>query len=388
MRRSLPACLLLLVTLSPLRAQSPANTLTPQEIADGWILLFDGQSLFGWQATSKANWRVADGVISVSEGEPGLLSTTSELADYVLKVDFRAAADTNSGIFLRTPEKPADPAADCYELNIAAPQVSPFSTGSFVGRQKASGVGQSDQWRSYEVTAQGEHFTVRLDGQTVLDYRDPKPIRRGRIGLQLNKGPVEFRNVKLRPLSLASIFNGKDLAGWKVFPDRPSVFAVTPQGTLSLKNGPGQLESEGKYADFVLQLDARVNGRQLNSGVFFRCLPGQLWQGYESQIHNGYKDGDRGRPADFGTGGIYRRQPARRVMADDGQWFTKTLIVSGNHMAAWVNGYPVCDWTDTRPAHENPRQGSRLSAGTLALQGHDKTTDFEFRNLRAAELPK
>jgi len=63
------------------------------------------------------------------------------------------------------------------------------------------------------------------------------------------------------------------------------------------------------------------------------------------------------------------------------------LVAAGNHMAAWVNGYPVSDWTDTRAPHENPRQGLRLEPGTLEIQGHDATTDLSFRHLRAAELP-
>ena len=40
--------------------------------------------------------------------------------------------------------------------------------------------------------------------------------------------------------------------------------------------------------------------------------------GYEMQIHNTFRDGDRSRPEDFGTGGIYRRIPARRIVGDDG----------------------------------------------------------------------
>ncbi|HEV3136380.1 MAG TPA: family 16 glycoside hydrolase, partial [Pirellulales bacterium] len=61
--------------------------------------------------------------------------------------------------------------------------------------------------------------------------------------------------------------------------------------------------------------------------------------------------------------------------------------VSGNHMASWINGIQVSDWTDMRPADENPRNGSRLKAGTISIQGHDKTTDLSFRKLRIAETP-
>lgn len=361
------------------------NTLTPEEIRDGWIRLFDGETLFGWAPATKANWSVADGVISVSEGEPGLLCTTSDFADYVFRADFRHPADTNSGIFLRTPPKPTDPAADCYELNIATEEVSPFPTGSFVKREKGRVPKYSSDWRHYEVTAEGGHIVVKLDGETMLDYTDPKPIPRGRIGLQFNKGKAEFRNLSLKPLGTKSLFNGKDLSGWKVYPGKQSTFAVT-EGEIDIKNGPGALESEASFGDFVLQLEAKTNGKGLNSGIFFRSIPGEYTNGYESQIQNAFKDDDRTKPVDCGTGGIFRRQNARRVVPDDFQWFTKTIVADGPHIAVWVNGYQVTDWTDERKENENPRKGLRKKAGTLQLQGHDPTTDLRFRNLRAAPM--
>lgn len=385
-RSLLLACGLAVFISAAARSAEP-NTLTPDELDDGWILLFDGETDFGWQATSQANWKIADGVISVSSGEMGLLRTTSEFGDFVLKVDFRNPQGTNSGIFLRTPAQPKDPATDCYELNIADLTVSPFPTGSFVKRQKGLGNHDSTAWRTYTIKAEAGHFIVTLDGQRVLDYVDPKPLRRGYIGLQFNTGAVEFRNIKLKPLGLGSIFNGSDLSGWKVFPGKASVFSVTPEGVLNVKNGNGQLEWQGQYADFVLQLDILSNGKELNSGIFFRNIPGEFCQGYECQIQNGYQGGDRTRPKDCGTGGFYRRQNARKVVSNDFEWFRETLIVSGDHMAAWINGYQVSDWTDTRAAHENPREGLRLKAGTISIQGHDKTTDLSFRKLRIAEVP-
>ena len=363
------------------------NTLTPDEQAAGWLLLFDGQTLFGWQPTSKADWKVADGVISVTSGEKGLLATTSQWADYRFKADFRAPAATNSGIFLRTPLQPTDPAKDCYELNIAAPAVSPFFTGSFVGRQKAEAIELSDDWHTFDVTLEAGHCTVKIDDRQVLDYTDPTPLGRGHIGLQLNSGPVEFRNVKLLPLGLKPLFNGRDLEGWTVFPDKPSQFTVTPEGELQLSKGPGQFETTTQYANFCLQLDVRTASRGLNSGVFFRSIPGGWWQGYEAQISNTYRRGDRTQPFDFGSGGIYRRQPARKVVANDMEWFRMTVVAVGNHLATWVNGYPVCDFTDERPANDNPREGLRLAAGTISLQGHDPTTNLLIRRFEIAEMP-
>lgn len=387
------------LTLLALLANRPvvaadANTLSAEEIADGWILLFDGESLYGWQPATKADWRVADGAIAVGSGEPGLLNTTSRFADYVLKVDFRAEKGTNSGVFLRTDPKPKNPKEGCYELNIADFGTTPFATGSLVSRGEKAKVDlnlDSDDWQSFEVTCQGKRITVKVDGKQVLDYReelDPNAPLVGHIGLQLNSGKVEFRNVKLKPLGQKPLFNGKNLDGWAPHPDLKNAFEVDAEGVLQLKGGKSQLESTTKFGDFSLQLAAKANRERSNSGLFFRSIPGEVMNGYECQLQNAFGADGKPNPVDCGTGGICRRVIARKLVAKDGEWFYLTLMANGPHMAAWVNGYQVSDFTDTRKPHANPRNGLRTEAGTLILQGHDETTEFSFRDLRAAELPK
>ncbi|MFV1967063.1 MAG: DUF1080 domain-containing protein [Pirellulaceae bacterium] len=385
-------------TSSQSQADAPAETpqegkltespepLTEEELAEGWIALFDGHTLFGWQPQTEANWRVEDGAIVVDRGDKGLLCSTTQFADYILKLEFRSAAGTNSGIFLHTPLRDEVPDQNCYELNIAG-RDNPFPTGSLVNRAKAEGVFESDDWQAYEVTLEGAHVTVQLDGETILEYTDPKPLRRGHIGLQLNRGKVEFRNIQLKPLGLPHVFNGKDLTGWKEYPEMASRFTVTEKGWLNVKHGRGQLETEKTYGDFVLQLECITHAPALNSGIFFRCIPGETMNGYESQIHNAFKGEDRTAPVDHGTGGIFRRQPARLVVADDQVWFHNTIIADGPHMAVWVNGCQVSDWTDEREPNENPRRGLRVEPGTIMIQGHDPTTDISFRNIRVAETP-
>ncbi len=368
------------------------NVLTPEQVSDGWISLFDGETLFGWQATSDANWHVEDGTIKVESGDEGWLMTTSEFADYELHVEFKAPADTNSGIFLRTPLAPTDPTKDCYEFNIA-PNENPFPTGSLVGRLKWDSARQTEYpelktgWSPVDLVVEGDRIVNKAFARQAITYTDPNPLSRGHIGLQFREGPIAFRNVRLKPLGLKPIFNGRDLTGWNNDRVEESEFTVSGQKTLQVKNGPGQLESKDAYGDFILQLQCKVNGDGLNSGIFFRCIPGDKMMGYESQIHNGMVDGDPTKPVDCGTGGIFRRQNARRIVARDHEWFAKTIVANGPHMAVWVNGYQVSDWTDDRPANENPRRGLRLEPGTLMIQGHDPTTDLEFRDLKIAELP-
>lgn len=380
-------CLVLTIATGSLAAQQQPNTLSPEEIAEGWILLFDGETLFGWEAASDVDWKVSSGTILATEGEMGLLYTQSQFADYELKVDFRAEADTNSGVFLRTAAECSDPApgGDCLELNIAPPPHD-FPTGSLVSRKKSDSVTPGEEWHQFSIRLERTEVEVRFDGREILEYEDPSMPLRGYVGLQFNQGAIEFRNVKIRPIGMQPLFSGENLDGWTVYPGQPSVFSVTDEGYLQVINGRGQLESEERFGDFVLQLDVKVNGQELNSGIFFRCIPGEFWQGYESQIQNGYEDGDRTKPADFGTGGIYRRQKARRVIPDDFEWFKKTIIATGAHFAVWVDGYQVSSWTDTREPDSNPREGLRTEPGTIAIQGHDPTTDLLFRNIEIAEL--
>lgn len=387
------ASLTLFVVSGP-AAAADQNTLSAEEIADGWILLFDGETLFGWQPATKADWRVADGAIVVTSGEPGLLNTTSRFADYVLKVDFRSVQGTNSGVFLRTVPKPANPKEGCYELNIADFGTNPFPTGSLVARGEKAKVADkhdSEDWQSFEVTCRGRRITVKLDGQQVLDYteeHDARPTLVGHIGLQLNSGKVEFRNVKLKPLGQKPLMSGKDLTGWTTHPDLANAFSVDADGVLHARGGKSQLESTTKFGDFTLQMAAKANRERSNSGLFFRSIPGEVMNGYECQLQNAYGADGKENPVDCGTGGICRRAIARKLVARDGEWFHLTLVAGGPHMAAWVNGYQVSDFTDTRKPHANPRNGLRTEAGTLILQAHDDTTDFSFRDLRAVELPR
>lgn len=366
--------------------------LSAEEIQEGWIELFDGKTLFGWKANNDVNWSVADGVIQADKGQPGLLLTSVPFADFELLCDFRMEADGNSGVFLRSVLEPTDPSKDCYELNICDSHPA-FPTGCLVGRVKTDmPVNGEGGWKTFHVRMQGAQITVKLDGEVILDHTDESDAKldTGYIGLQKNVGKIEFRNVLLRPLGTEPIFNGTDLTGWRQVPGGKSEFAVE-EGAIHVANGPGFLETEQTWSNFVLQAAAITNGTHLNSGIFFRALPGTEAapsHGYELQIQNGFLEGDRSKPMDHGTGAIFRRAKARLVVPNDREWFYLTLIAHGPTFTAWVNGIPVTNWTDERDPSDNPRKGKKLEAGHISLQGHDPTTDLAFKDLRVATYPE
>jgi len=366
-----------------------------REFESGWIKLFDGKTLFGWLPTSKANWRVEKGVIVADGGNAGLLLTSVPFADYELRCEYRLEKGGNSGIFLRTVSDPQDPARDCYELNLCDSHPT-HPTGSLVKRKKSAvAVGGEGTWKQFHVTLSGRRILVKLDGRTVLDFSDDTKNFRpsGYIGLQFRQGKIEFRSISLKPLARTALFNGTDLTGWKTIPGAKCKITVS-DSALHLQGGPGFVQSNSTYDNFILQTDVRTNAKRVNSGIFFRSMTGtekQPANGYELQVHHGFKDGDRSKPDDYksgyGTGAIFRFAKARWIVANDEEWCTLTLVAHGNRFATWVNGHPVAVWTDNRKPNENPRRGQRLKAGRLILQAHDPTTDVSFRNLWLSKLP-
>ena len=369
-------------------APHAATGLTATNVENGWISLFDGKTLFGWkpEANTNTDWHVKDGAIQANHGDMSLLRTTAQFDDFELKLEFKCSSKTNSGVFLRTSPKPKNPSTDCYEINIAD-TTNPFPTGSIVGRKEAKLANPSSQWNLLHATAQANRIKVSINGVNVLDYIDDQPLGKGYIGLQFNSGMVAFRNIHLKPLDLTPLID-EEFTYWNRDQQLESQFTIKREKPLvmNVKGGKGQIETKKTFADFVFQLDCKTQSDGLNSGVFFRCIPGDLMNGYESQIQNQYKDGQRDKPVDCGTGGIFRRSPARRVISDDLAWFSKTIVATGPHVSVWVNGYQVTDWSDQRKPDPNPRKGRRLKAGTFILQGHDPTTNIDFRKIKVREI--
>jgi len=241
---SASASLMLLTTAGLFAAD---NALTAREKADGWVLLFDGQSLNGWTSATPASggqaggtsrggaqkqpkapanpgavpavgshprtcstplgqapadarsshWDVVDGTLSPCGDPAGYLTSVESYQNFVLTVDFRTGEDTNSGVFIRAPE-----GAGGYEVQIWRSQPAGYNTGSIVATAKTDREFKflPDQWNHYEITADGDHLVVILNGVKTLDVHDQQ-FSSGRIRLQYQKFPIEFKNIKLRTLT-------------------------------------------------------------------------------------------------------------------------------------------------------------------------------------------
>ncbi|HOB74414.1 MAG TPA: DUF1080 domain-containing protein [Phycisphaerae bacterium] len=352
----------------------PLGTLPMEEASEGWILLFDGQTTFGWNIKGPA--RVTDGALVLGGSSDVTAQTNSEFCCFDLTFQYY------------TPAKGAVLVLNGQRVDL------PPSEKQRSWTQVAVHVEMQGEDRIISVA-----FPADDKPTTAQDLPAQKGAARTPITFQMPaRGQLALRDIKLKPLAMKSLFNGKNLDGWYIVPGQKSKFTVTPKGELNIKDGGGEIQTEGQWADFILQLDVFSNGKSLNSGIFFRALPRKFWQGYEAQIRNewdGYspdperakRKEDRTKPHDIGTGGIYNRQPARKVVSNDKEWFTYTVLAHGNHIALWVNGYQTADYFDNDKDADTARKGRFLGKGAISLQGHDPTTDLSFRNIRLQELP-
>lgn len=379
---SAAAALALALGLSagPARAAEQMKALvTPEEAAQGWIALFDGETTYGWNPIGDAEWKVEGGLLVCENGSGGSLRTSSQFQDFEAQIQIRVRAESREGVAVR---------AGC-DGHVS----ENGSAVLYIDEPK----GSAGDWHLIKIKAEGSKLTATIDDAPVPNFATTHS--RGPIELLYNgrhfdrnrkAGKLEVSSICLRPLNLKSLFNGKDLAGWNIIPDHKSEFSVI-DGALNIKNGNGQIETADTFKNFALQLKIFSNGDHLNSGVFYRGPVGVFWKGYESQVRNQWngqkaedpKAGERTQPIDFGTGGNYGNQNSRKVVSTDREWFTKTVVVTGNHASIYINGYQTSDFTDVRPIspEKDGKVGYVPGPGTIHLQGHDPTTDLSFKDI-------
>ncbi|HEV3142642.1 MAG TPA: hypothetical protein VGZ47_02040, partial [Gemmataceae bacterium] len=161
-----------LFTLAPVNADDkPAkpNALTSKEVADGWILLFDSETTFGWKIDGDAS--VKDGRLVIGGEKPSRGTITSMYRDWELYLDSEGEG----------------------QLTLTTGDGSKISAG--LGTQKlklwATGGGVT-----------GAHIEVRSGpvNQATFSYDGSKPVQ---VTVEVAAGKyVAIADVKLKPLGL------------------------------------------------------------------------------------------------------------------------------------------------------------------------------------------
>jgi hypothetical protein len=171
----------------------------------GWITLLDNTKMGDWSEVGKANWAMKDGALvadKLVEGkDPAYLVTKTSYKDFQIKAEFWADEEANSGIFIRCDQSQKIDAKICYEVNIYDKRPDPsYGTGGIVNVAKVDPMPKAaGKWNTYEITAQGPHLVVVLNGQKTADVQDSTHAS-GPFALQYGSGVIKFRKVQIKPL--------------------------------------------------------------------------------------------------------------------------------------------------------------------------------------------
>jgi hypothetical protein len=179
---------------------SPASAQT----GSGWVQLFDGKSLDGWNKVGESNWRVEDGAIVVDKmtgKDAGYLVSKDSYKDFVVYVEFMASHDANSGIYFRCLNPKVITDRTCYEANIFDERPDPsYGTGAITRYVEVNPMPKAgEKWNTYEITAKGRDITVVLNGQQTAKLRNGM-FDEGPVVLQHGSGTIKFRKVAVKPL--------------------------------------------------------------------------------------------------------------------------------------------------------------------------------------------
>jgi hypothetical protein len=195
-----------------------------------------------------------------------------------------------------------------------------------------------------------------------------------------------------------SMFNGKDLSGWKSNAatdeksDRKSGVFTVENGELVVKGGRSHLfyvgpDGDAKFKNFEFKAKVKTTPGS-NSGIYFHTqFQATDWpsKGYECQVNATHSDRKK-------TGGLYGvADVLDNAPQKDNEWFDYSIKVDGNHIVISINGKVTTDWT--QPADWDPKKnlvnmpGRELGEGMIAIQGHDPKSTTYYKDLFIKRLP-
>jgi hypothetical protein len=201
-------------------ALSQPNQLTEVERDEGYILLFDGNSLDGWDGDPQL-WSVRDGsIVGSSDSHPVDTNTfliyRKSFDNFVLRLEVRLR-NGNSGIQFRSEHVPgpgwivrgyqAD-FSDAGERSAWGNFYEERGRGRSLmatqdeGWRRAKDIVRHREWNRYEIRAEGNRVRLTLNGKVTFEGTDDR-TKAGIVAIQLHAGPamqVECRSIRIKPL--------------------------------------------------------------------------------------------------------------------------------------------------------------------------------------------
>lgn len=358
-----------------LRAQNPE---------EGFVSLFDGKSLQGWQIEEgpESAYYVSEGSLVVAPhcASPTWLRSEREFENFDLRGEFLVRGWTDSGVYFHAPRH-GRPTWAGFQLKLfhqVDKDPTPQSMGAIFPVLAPSKVNVHKEWNDFRILIDWPVLRVWANGEIVQDLNlESHPglryrLRSGYLGFPAVSASARFRNLRIRELpsreEWTTLFaSGDDFAKWAVSEGKPD-FRVL--GDVLRADGVGHLATREEYRDFELQLYVR-GSNQHNGGILFRSAGEGLKnpRHYEIQLHDVEE-------AHFPTGSLYYFKRSVYPRIEAGKWFLMQLLVQGKWCLVRIDGENVMEYD----------QLENLDEGHIELQAHRAGYWTEFKRIRIRPL--
>ena len=182
--------------------------------SDGWITLFDGKSLKGWQVGENAEtFSVDSGMIKVHGKRAHIFymgeASNHDFTNFQFKTEVMTTPGSNSGIYFHTAYQEKGWPSKGFEVQVNNSHTDWRRTGSLYAINDVRETYVKDnEWYTEEIIVLGKSVTVKLNGKTVMEYTEPenaqgdKRISNGTFALQGHdpNSKVYYRNIMVKPL--------------------------------------------------------------------------------------------------------------------------------------------------------------------------------------------
>ena len=394
-----------IIMLTVISCTGKHNTLTEAEIADGWTLLFDGETLNGWKdfngTALTAPWHVVKGCIQAKgEGSDleGYIVTVKEYENFELSWDWKLSKGGNSGMLYHVVEHPL------FKVPyVTGPEYQLIDEPNFPEKleewqklgvdyamhlpdKSLMKVNPAGKWNNSKIVFDNGHVEHWLNGVKILQFEawsddwfqrknsgkwtnapEYGLARKGVLCLQDHGYPASFRNLKIKELPRktreVNLFNGVDLKGWEAYGTEKW---FVENGLLICESGPdkqyGYLATREYYDDFDLTVEFKQEADG-NSGVFFRSFieSGVKINGWQCEVAPKFRS-TGGIYESYGRGWLIRPTREKEEALLEGEWNTMRILAKGDNITTWLNGVEMITINDAKIGK---------GKGRIALQIHD-----------------
>ncbi len=420
-------CALVALTPSVSFAAEP-NTLTAEEKAEGFRLLFDGKTLTHWDGRPDF-WSVEDGAIvgtttneRPTKGNTFCFYRRELLGDFELRIQWKIEGG-NSGIQFRSrdfgnwvcggyqadidsggrytgilyEERGRAILAEVNEKVQRTADGKKKVVGHFSGVEAIKAAVKQGDWNETRVVAKGNHILQQINGVTTMELIDDEVAKRadgGVLALQLHAGPpmkIRFRSIRaknLDPEGYSPLFDGVSLTGWKKHETQSDgKWTVEDRAIVGRQHPPGKggfLRTTRTYKNYELAFETKIEW-PFDSGAFLRVGP----DGKSHQVTLDYrKGGEIGGIYCPWTQGFVHHCPDGIKSFKKDEWNKVKIRIEGepSRIQVWVNGTQITDFQ-----HSEKTTKGIPSEGFVCLQVHPGGEGYDkafaaFRDLRIREI--